>query len=1281
MTTRRTKDDRDTSGNSESPLPSTLPGETPDDAATPTFPPAHIAHFEIDREIGQGAMGRVFLAHDTRLGRDVALKLMLRHDAASRERFAREARAVARLQHQNIISIYDVAEHDGQPYIVEEYVSGQSLAACPKPMPWQQALTLGLALADGLAAAHDSGVLHRDIKPANVMISNAGVPKLVDFGLAKLAEDTETAGERAPANATPTNATHAGANSIDARALTRSDAVLGTPYYMAPEIWQGRQATPASDVYALGVLLHELCTGRVPHHDVPVGHLQRVVREHDAPPIRNIDQRFAAVIERCLARDPAARHASGKALHAALAAIPPDTASRAALAENPYPGLRAFDRDHRAYFFGRDADIRAAAARLEQQHVLLIAGESGVGKSSLVRAGVLPWIAEHGLDGIASWWACTLLPDQHALAALSMALSARLGMDASSLRAALMDDVIAVGDRLQRVHGDDAGTVIFVDQLEQLVTLCAQADAAAMAAALDYLASRVPRVRVLATVRGDQLTRLAHLPGLGSRIERALYILRPLGEAQVREAAVRPAEARGVRFASAAMVDALATATLRASGGLPLLQFALSQLWEHRDVHRDVIPGAALAQIGGVEGALARHADQVVDGLRSARAAREVLLRLVLLHEARARHTEDALVHGDDDRRKALEALVAGRLVVASESDGAPVYEIAHEALLTGWPRLRHWLDEEGEQRAVQRRLAFAAAEWERLGHSREALWKQRRLREAVDMDPETLGPMEVAFLHESRRQVRRGRRLRQIAILLPFLLLGSIYGGVYCEQQRRLHAEVDDLLRRAAPLVEQAHASSEEYRRARRQAEAHLRAGRYGAGEAAWQRALPLAPVAEIAMSQASQPLELAFRRDPGRGDVRQTLADVLHEQALLAETMGREATLAHLVAQLESHADSGDLAARWTAAIPVALTTSPPLPATLHRYEKQPDGTLAAVAQGPARHTPHTWQLTPGSYLLVVGPDERSAAVRFPFRVLPGRDPGVPLSLHLDVPARDQVPEGFVHVPAGAFVFGYGGDEAVEPVRTWYAATPPHQRHTAAFMIARHETTYEEWIAFLHTLPPPARAVHMPRGVRDTVHVALSETNGQLTLELGAINSVHRAVAGQRMIYAARDRRREQDWRRLPVTGISGEDARAYVSWLDRIGVVPGARLCREDEWERAARGADARLFPHGNRLAPDDANFDATYGKKEGAYGLDEVGSYPRSQSPFGVDDLAGNARELTVSMLDPDMLVVRGGDFFRSPRTSAVVNREVVTATQRTPHMGLRVCADAQGRRVH
>ena len=152
------------------------------------------------------------------------------------------------------------------------------------------------------------------------------------------------------------------------------------------------------------------------------------------------------------------------------------------------------------------------------------------------------------------------------------------------------------------------------------------------------------------------------------------------------------------------------------------------------------------------------------------------------------------------------------------------------------------------------------------------------------------------------------------------------------------------------------------------------------------------------------------------------------------------------------------------------------------------------------------------------------------------------------------------------------------------------------------------------------------------------LDRERGTWTLRFQPGGVPYTVRLGERLRYAKRDRRVEQDWLRFPVTGISFEDAEAYASWLDRTGRVPGARLCTELEWERAARGEDGREFPHGDSLAPDDANVDLTYGKEPGGFGPDEVGSHPASRSPFGVDDLAGNAWEWTRSSLEPGK---RGG----------------------------------------
>jgi formylglycine-generating enzyme required for sulfatase activity len=169
----------------------------------------------------------------------------------------------------------------------------------------------------------------------------------------------------------------------------------------------------------------------------------------------------------------------------------------------------------------------------------------------------------------------------------------------------------------------------------------------------------------------------------------------------------------------------------------------------------------------------------------------------------------------------------------------------------------------------------------------------------------------------------------------------------------------------------------------------------------------------------------------------------------------------------------------------------------------------------------------------------------------------------------------------------------------------------------------------------------------------------------------------AGEPIVYASRKTHREQDWLKMPVAGIGPDDVRAYAAWLDHSGQLPGARLCTDYEWERAARGADDREFPHGYELDPGEANFDETYGKDVLSAGPDRVGSHPLSESPFSLFDMAGNAFEWVESSLRPGELVVRGGNYFMGAIAARSTNRSIVDASFRDPGIGARICAAYRG----
>jgi formylglycine-generating enzyme required for sulfatase activity len=1059
---------------------------------------------------------------------------------------------------------------------------------------------------------------------------------------------------------------------------------------MAPERWRGNNPEKTADVYSLGVVLYELCAGYVPFRDVPRRDLGGVLQNRDPPPLSRcapaVDSAFAAVIDRCLARDPSHRFPDGQALWSALVALKAVSSARTIqpdIETSPYPGLRSFATAQRAYFFGRDDDIARICERLRRGPMVLVAGDSGVGKSSIAHAGVLPRLADPTAGE--TWASCALVPGKRPLAALSLALSRHLDSNAAGLEQELREHPDRIAERLEQGRGRNMGLVIFVDQLEEILSAASEADAAVMSNVLAHLATSSNAVRVLATVRGDKITALTRLPGIATLVQESLYLLMPLTERALRSAVIRPAEMHGFRFESESMVGELVTSSLRAPGGLPLLQFTLAQLWEHRDNEQRIIPGAALAEIGGVEGALSRHADRVLASLLpvARRAAQRMLLRLVTLHGSWDRYTEPELVAGDPANQDALEALVRERLVVVRDIDNQPVYELAHESMVTGWPTLRQWLDEASELHARRKRLAAAALQWDREGRPRDLLWRGRRRRDIEPIQDDNLTPIEAAFRNACRRLARR-EQLRFLVVAVIGLFVMADYGIPRYLEQR----EIENLCREAKLALTRARDQMHDYRKTRGQAVELWHAARHADAEESWQRALALASDGSTSLQEAVRWLEFALRRDPEHAAAHRLLAQALHEQARLAAMLARTDEVENLAARLSPHDHSGAYTWHWLGPVNVTLSTSPQgRPVELYQHTPELDE-LVLVDQAGAWITPAIWLLSPGTYLAVFPGDEAFAEVRFPFRVEAEQAPERHLELHVAIPRLHAVLNGFVYVATGAFLFGFGGDEGEEPVRSFYGTLPLHERRTAAFLIARHETTYAEWIEFLRSLPPGERAQRMPNARLDAARVELTEASGMFRLHFDAVAHEYSASETQMFEYIDREQRQLQDWLRFPVTGISVEDALAFTVWLDSTGLVPGARLCREDEWERAARGADARIYPHGNRLEPDDANHDATYTRRDApygfdaveqrqaAFGFDAVGEHPRSRSPFGVDDMVGNAREMVLSILAPgtDTFVLRSGSFFHEPFTNAVVNREVLLRTQRSPYVGLRVCAD-------
>ncbi|MBI4747452.1 MAG: serine/threonine-protein kinase [Acidobacteria bacterium] len=256
-----------------------------------------VAHYRIVSPLGSGGMGEVFLAEDTQLNRQVALKILppgYTHDPERLKRFQTEARAAAALNHPNIATVHAVEEHNGQYFIAMEYVAGQSLSQVipADGLELDRFFELAIPLADALAHAHEKGVIHRDIKPGNIVVTEAGQPKILDFGLARIS--------------------YQGTTVPNEPSLTPEGFVMGTPGYMSPEQAKGERADHRSDIFSFGVVMYELLTGRHPFRGGSFATFVSELLKEDPPPVSNlkphIPSLLSRVVSQCLNKDHRRRY-------------------------------------------------------------------------------------------------------------------------------------------------------------------------------------------------------------------------------------------------------------------------------------------------------------------------------------------------------------------------------------------------------------------------------------------------------------------------------------------------------------------------------------------------------------------------------------------------------------------------------------------------------------------------------------------------------------------------------------------------------------------------------------------------------------------------------------------------------------------------------------------------------------------------------------------------------------------------------------------------------------
>jgi eukaryotic-like serine/threonine-protein kinase len=814
---------------------------------------ARIRQYELIRELGRGGMGTVWAARDTKLGRRVAIKVLLDASKSVADRFLTEARATAAFNHENIVIIHEADAIDGMPYMVLEFLEGQPLRGLMGPfnaaprMPASRVVELMLPVARALECAHASGIVHRDLKPENVFVTNAGTVKVLDFGIAK-AVTTRDAPPQRPSHREL---------SAESTNLTRDGALIGTLPYMSPEQMGVADVDHRSDIWAVGIMMYEMLVGRHPVYPLTSDNLiARAVSEDSLPSVRDevpdLPDALGMIVDGCLRKRVVERIASAKDLVARLEQLMPGRAGRQlAEGESPYPGLTAFQETDADRFFGRSRDIARMAARIREFPLTGIVGPSGVGKSSFIRAGVGPALKASG----ERWDVVTLRPGRQPLAALASVvqkLTTRSGPDVQTqvgehqqLMKRLRTEPGFVGTLLRaRARQTNGQILLFVDQFEELYTLVPDVDerkafTAALAGVADDTAAPL---RVVVSMRSDFLDRIAEDQRFMEEMSRGLVFLQPPDRNGLREALVAPIELVGHRFENAAMVEDMLDALTGTPGALPLLQFAAAKLWDARDRQRRLLTMQSYTAIGGISGALAAHADDIVAQMnfRMQKLTQTIFRRLVTPERTRAIVELADLYHlaGDQtELARTIDQLVAARLlVVQTRGDaGGGSVEIVHESLIDRWPTLRRWLDEDQEDAAFLAQLSAAAKQWDAKDRAPGLLWRGDAMEEAqrwYKHRPRELPSREQAFVDAVFALARRGKRIKRYALLATLLVLGGIAAGASiglvmiraAEQQASENAKrAEDNAKRAeheATVATQALAEREQKERERLAAE-----------------------------------------------------------------------------------------------------------------------------------------------------------------------------------------------------------------------------------------------------------------------------------------------------------------------------------------------------------------------------------------------------------------------------------------------------------------------------
>ena len=714
--------------------------------------------YELRELVGEGHFGVVYRAFHPSIGREVAIKV-IRPEYANQPDFVRrfdgEAKLVAKLEHPHIVPLMDHWRDPDGACLVMPYLRGGSMAAALTRGRWELAPALALIeqVGGALAHAHRLGVIHGALKPTNVLLDDDGDAHLTDFGQAILLSDS--------AGSAPTTL----------------EAIR------APETVNGGAPTERSDEFGLGVLIFQILTGFVPRGGLALPPLsearpglpldldQVLARATDFTP----ETRFPRVEDMLTALSEAAgveKAAGEPAQH--VASSEPN--------RNPYKGLQAFMETDGGDFFGRTALIDELLHAVATRSLVAVVGPSGSGKSSAVRAGVIPALRAGGIPGSRPWLITDMYPGSYPFEELEAALL-RVAVDRPpGLLTELLQPNGLIRVSKQILPHEDHSLLLVIDQFEELFS--SVVSEATRRLFIDSLVSVAgdarSRVRVVITLRADFLDRPLEYAEFAEILGKGMVVIGPPTRDGLAQAIATPAIGVGARL-EPGLVGRIIGDVENQPGTLPLLQYALTELFDHGEGGTLTIDD--YESTGGVVGALGRRAEELYQEQdeRGREAVRQLFLRLVAVDESAAdtrRRARQSELRGLAVDKEALENAVlqfgAFRLLSFDRDPvtRGPTVEVAHEALLREWSRLHDWIEERREGLVISRRINTAAREWVESGLDSSFLLRGARLEQAeewVKVDDIAVTAEEVDYLvasqeqrtaEESEIRIADGRRL-----------------------------------------------------------------------------------------------------------------------------------------------------------------------------------------------------------------------------------------------------------------------------------------------------------------------------------------------------------------------------------------------------------------------------------------------------------------------------------------------------------------------------------------